>query len=46
MKLENIQAETVISIHAGMNEDENKQKKKKIRLPAQLLNILEINHKE
>lgn len=28
MKLENIQAETVISIHAGMNEDENKQKKK------------------
>lgn len=26
MKLENIQAETVISIHAGMNEDENKQK--------------------
>lgn len=44
MKLENIQAETVISIHAGMNEDEKQAKK--IRMPAQLLNILEINHKE
>lgn len=41
--MENIQAETVLSIHAEMNEDETG---KKIRMPAQLLNTLEINHKE
>lgn len=28
MKLEDIQAETVISVQSGMNEDENMQKKK------------------